>query len=622
MSRLRIFIKIIGLLLAAYLLLRLVFIITYSPGGIGVLATDPAILYWGLRLDLTAIIIINLPFAIFYLFIAPSLSHRAGTKIAKWLFIPVNLAFLAINTIDLAYYHFNSRRSTIDLVYAFTESLGSFAGLFARYWFMVVLFIIAAYLFIRISGQLLKNAFPLRDRKLTYYVTAVSMLLFVMLMARGLGSRPIGPSTPLLYFHPSLQPAVNNSTLNFLYSAFRFKTKLERKSFFSPAALDSTFSIRRQYVQLKPMMKKNVVIFLLESMNESFFQPGPGRAYTPFLDSIRAVSTVCVNAYQNGHESVKGALATLASLPPFTEEPMFISNYSSVPFNGIGTLLERQGYTTNFFLGAEHDHFNFAKLCRMTGIRNYYSRDDVDMPFEDDGHWGIYDEYFFDFFSRKSATVAQPFLSVLYNISTHPPFSIPPSRKKEFSIDGQDEQKNSVSYMDDCFRRLFGRIGGEAWFGNTVFLFIADHSLPPYTEERSALYSSLRIPFFIHDPAAPIGRSINRTVQQLDLVPTVMDLLHYPKPFMSFGNSVYDSAYGFSVSRINGALQLVDDSTLTGMDESANRLLYHYNLHNDPRLQNNRAQSNHAPAFQQTRMLQAILQRFNNSILDNNLEVK
>src|SRR3990170_35005 len=138
-------------------------------------------------------------------------------------------------------------------------------------------------------------------------------------------------------------------------------------------------------------------------------------------------SMVCTNSFENGHESAKGVVAALASIPPFLDEPFYMSDYNSIPFNGIGTILKKEGYQTNFFLGADEDHFNFGKLCRMIGIDNYYSKEDYNHPEHDDGTWGIYDEYFFQNFAEKMSGNPTPFLSVLYNISSHPPFAIPAS---------------------------------------------------------------------------------------------------------------------------------------------------------------------------------------------------
>jgi len=61
-------------------------------------------------------------------------------------------------------------------------------------------------------------------------------------------------------------------------------------------------------------------------------------------------------------------------------------------------------------MGAEYDHFGFARLCKMVGIDDYYSRDTYGKhPEQYDGNWGIYDEYFFNYFSDVVSKKKQPF---------------------------------------------------------------------------------------------------------------------------------------------------------------------------------------------------------------------
>jgi phosphoglycerol transferase MdoB-like AlkP superfamily enzyme len=463
---------------------------------------------------------------------------------------------------------------------------------------------------------------PAGERRMGYAVWLAPILFLALSFAisRGFGKRPIGPSTPLLYFRPTAQPLVNNSTLNVLYSIIRAKSRLERKDFYTAPGLDSIFTIRRQYNADSSLQKKNVVIFVLESFSEAYFRPGPLRAQTPFLDSLRGKSRVFTSAFQNGHESTKGLLSILASMPPFLDEPLFISNYNAVPFDGIGSLLKNEGYTTNFFLGAEYDHFNFAKLCRMVGIDHYYSKDNYHHPGNnDDGNWGIYDEFFFPHFADVTSQMPQPFFSVLYNISSHPPFKLPPARRAAFSIAGQDAQRNSISYVDDCFRRLFDTIRKQPWFANSIFVFTADHSLLDNTGRASYLYESLHIPLFIYDPADPLYREMNSPVQQLDIVPTIADMLHYPKPFMSFGNSMLRPTGGYSISRSYGEYQLIDSVGITGFDENSGKLVFYYDWRNDTLLKNNLYTDPVGKERERSGLVKGILQRFNNSILDRTL---
>lgn len=624
MQRIKTVLKLVLLLLGIYLLLRILFQLLYYPSIS--FSEELKVLYWGLRLDFAAIVYTNILFFIFYFLPGPFLPAVWQKRLGVLIFLLINLPFIALNLIDLIYYQFNLRRSTVDLFYVFADSVHSFGALFRQYWYVVISFILIAIALAWVVKRIIyRNNEVVKEKRIWRWALPILFIGFCLVVARGWGRRPIVPSTALLHVEASKQPLVNNSTLNILYSWLRFSTRIEKKNYFPPAVLDTIYTIRRQYPQQQGLDRRNIVIFLLESFNENFFTPGPGRTKTPFFDSLMEKSTVCVNAYANGHESSKGSMAVLGSIPSFPDEPLFISNYNAVKMKGIGSILKEEGYDTNFFLGAEYDHFNFAKLCRMIGIENYYSKDTYNHPGHDDGNWGIYDEYFFSYFAAITAQKKTPFFSVLYNISSHPPFTIPENEKTQFTIAGQSAQQNSITYVDDCFRRLFEKIKNQAWFSNTLFVFCSDHTLLKDVYDKSYQYKAYHIPLFIYDPSRPQQAIINRTVQQLDIVPSVLDRIHYSKPFMSFGNSIFrpdGESKHFSICRIGEHYQLTDSATITGYDSHAEKVIYHYQFKTDSLLAHNLVNTGDPSILQKERLIRAILQRFNNSMLEQDLLVK
>jgi phosphoglycerol transferase MdoB-like AlkP superfamily enzyme len=625
MQRIKTISKLMGSLLLLYLLLRVVFGFIYFRNENFSIREYLSIFYWGLRLDFAALFYCNVGFLFFYFFIAPFFSNVWQWRLSAALFSVINLPFVAINFIDLVYFRYTYRRSTIDILNILEDSIHSFRALFNLYWFVLLLYIIAAVFFVFLVVRILKTHKHRSDER--WYMVWVAPIIFIgisFLVARGLKSRPIVPSSALLRVDPAAQPLVNNSTLNILYSTFRFSHKPERKSYFTPAVLDSIYPIRHEYAGLE-FKKRNVVVFILESFDAGFFNPGPRRAYTPFLDSLMNLSTVCDNAFANGHESVKGIMAILGSIPPFLDEPIFISNYSAVPFKGIGTLLKEEGYSTSFFLGAEYDHFNFAKLCRMVGLDEYYSQDDYKHPEQDDGSWGIYDDFFFKYFAEIISQKTQPFFTVLFNLSSHPPFKIPEEQRAQLSIPGQSPQLNSITYVDHSFRKLFQNIKAQPWFSQTLFVFCADHTLLEDVYDRSRLYKGFHIPLFIYDPQQNEQETIRRTVQQLDLVPTILYKLGYSKPFMSFGKNIYSAdslSARYSIYKGNEGYQLTGDGMLTGFDDKSNTLLYHYNYLQDSMLTRNLADPGDSLIQSRVDIIKAIVQRFNNSLLDRGLMIE
>jgi phosphoglycerol transferase MdoB-like AlkP superfamily enzyme len=608
------------------MLLRIVFGFIYFSEHHFTLYDLWRIFIGGLRIDAVSFLYVNIIFLLYFIFIVPFLPDKWKITLSVILFAVINLPFIALNFIDLVYFKYTLRRSTIDIFYVVGGTLHAFGALFRQSWHVLLLFIAVAIGFVYVVKKIMKSGVGAKPKWYQQYLTPF-FIIAVLVFAAWYRGRLVTPSTAILTNDPVVQPLVNNSTLNILYSCIRSAEWLERKEYFTDSKLDEIYTIQHQYEQDSNFQKRNVVIFILESLSADFFKEGPEKARTPFFDSLLNYSTVCTNAFANGHESVKGLTAILASIPPFTEQPLYISDYSAVPFDGIGTILKNEGYNTNFFHGAEYDHFNFAKLCRMTGIDNYYSKDTYDHSEHDDGNWGIYDEYFFNYFADVMEKKEQPFFSVLFNTSTHPPFATPSIHRDRFKIPGQRAQLNSVTYLDYSFSQLFERIRKQPWFSNTLFVFCADHTLLENTDRRSYVYNAYHIPLFIYDPQDPTKREITRVTQQLDVVPTILSKLHYAKSFMSFGNDflVPDSlSYGFSIARKNDGYQLIDSAGLLCMDDQVDKpfahILYQYHYKTDTALKNNFYTD--AESHRREEYLKAIIQRFNNSLLDRKLLIR
>ena len=114
---------------------------------------------------------------------------------------------------------------------------------------------------------------------------------------------------------------------------------------------------------------------------------------------------------------------------------------------------------------------------------------------------------------------------------------------------------------------------------------------------------------------------IEKPVQQLDIVPTILDILDYGKPFMSFGNSMLKNSNSFVYSRINNVYQILDMNYIAGLPESADRLAYIYNYRNDSLLKNNLPVSS-ARAKELEAHLKGFLQRYVTALNENDLLVK
>lgn len=609
--------KLFATMFMIYALLRLSFLLTYFPEESWSFLQILKLFYWGFRMDFTALFYINIPFLLYWFFIDPFIRFQWKEKLAVSFFSIINLPFLAVNFLDLVYFKYNHRRSTVDLLDVFADSSSAFSSFLQEYWYVLIIFILVSISVVVRGKRIVSRTTERKSSLIAYLVTSLLFLLAATFIARGFSKRPILPSTPLLYFQPAYQPLVNNSTFNLLYSIIRKQTLLEEKKYFTSPELDSIYNIQHHYKHDSAFQKRNVVFFVLESFSKEFFKGGGQQAKMPFFDSLMQHSTVFNNAYANALESNKGLPAILASLPDVMDEPIYLSNYSNIKLKGIGHMLKEEGYNTSFFMGAEYDHFGFARLCKMIGIDDYYSIQTYgEHNDQHDGTWGIYDEYFFRYFAETMAEKQQPFFTTLFNISSHSPYKIPETTARSVNVKGQLPHQNSVTYVDHCYKQLFQQIQHQPWFNNTLFVFIADHGFR-YTQQSNEMLKEIQIPFFIYDPQQPAHTPVAATVKQLDVVPSVLDKLKYSKPFYSFGSSVFQNGDHFSINRLNGVFQYIDSTDFIGFDEANDKMLFHYKHRYDTFLRNNLILTPDNGREAKFNKLKAFIQRANNSLINN-----
>lgn len=624
-QKVRVALRLLLFWLVVYALLRVVFLNLYFAGT---MEGQPVtrMFYWGARIDFSTLFYIHLPFLLYYFFLYDLLPVKPAQWIV-WLLLLAPVPFLALNCIDLVYFGFGNRRSTVDLLYVWKDTMVAVPGFIVSYWWLFLGFAAIVGLYLWMVRKLLRREVATGGqprRSLRSYVVRGVLLVLMAGIAYGETARPIMPATPLLYFPPQYQPLVVNSTATFLYSYFRRQESLAEKSYYPAPQLDSLFSIRRQYASPEPFQRKNVVIFIMESFCKEYLEDTSAfRCETPFLDSLIARGTWCADAYANGSGSNQGIVAILASLPSLTDEPYYYSAYSNNRINGIWSLLKKEGYSTHFFLGASPDHYGFGKFCQMVGIDHYYSEVDFGDARFHDGQWGIYDHQFLPWAAGVLNRQRGPFLATVFNLSTHTPFTVPAELRHRFERPGIEPWQASGAYFDYSLRLFFDSVKHEPWYRNTLFVFTADHSTIGALT-RSNGYLSYRIPIFLFDPADTTRRVIGRPVQQLDIVPTILDRLHYPRPFMSFGQSMGDSSHSYVINRFYDRIQVHDGHFMLGYRAETDQPVYLYDIENDFNLKANLLDDPQYAAQRQALEQRARMwvQRYNNSLIQHRLWVE
>lgn len=578
--------------------------------------------YWGLRYDLFTIILLYSPVFLLSIlgFLISSLNFKKVIqKVESILFFGLTTFISIIMVADVAYFRFNGRRSTIEVLNLLDHSKSAFVSFIKGYNELIVILALIMLGFF----YFLKKIIGIHEESLSKKQWAICIIFFSLLVFVGIGSkkRPLQPKTATYYVSSKHTSIITNTPLTLLYSLYKKQTVLPSKNYMSDKEARQIAPIFHTF-KGKEFKKKNIVIFVLESFSREYLIDGHiNRARTPFLDSLMHRSILFENAYANATTSTYGIMCILGGIPAFMDEPYFSSIYSQNKFLGIGDILKKEGYTNSFFFGAEDDHFGFRKKLALLGIDNYYSQEY--MPnFEDyhDGSWGIYDHVFFKFAAQELRKQPKPIFSTIFNISSHYPYKIHPNFKENMA-DGRLPSLQSIEYVDYSLKKFFESIAKEPWYNETVFLFISDHwaKIPGIIE--NSMVGKYQIPAFMHLPGHPKQVIVKDVFQQLDVLPSILDTLGYKGRMMSFGKSIFDQnvGYRYTINEYENVYQIIDDTYVLTYNEKLEKSLSLFNHIIDKNLTENLTKQHPEVVEKMEKYLKANIQMYNNSLIENKL---
>lgn len=370
--------------------------------------------------------------------------------------------------------------------------------------------------------------------------------------------------------------------------------------------------------------KKNICLIIFESLGKEYIGSLNGKqndSYTPFLDSLIQHSFVFENAYANAKKSIEGIPAIVASLPALMDDPYITSPYNSNQFTSIAGLLNDVGYNTMFFHGGTNGTMGFDNFSAMAGFKKYFGRKEYGNENDFDGSWGIFDESFLQYTCKKISEGSKPFFSTVFTLSSHHPYHIPEKYQGKFKK-GNLNILESIGYADYSLKKFFESASKEDWYANTVFVITGDHtseSDAAFYKERVGMYS---VPVIFFDPSRNQKVLSDKSVQQIDILPTLMNYIHYPEKYFSFGNDMFDSskANNECISFINGSYQLIEGKYALHFIQNKASALFEFT--SDSLLQNNLLDKLPEKTNELSLKTKAIIQQFNHALIHNKMTVE
>jgi putative membrane protein len=512
--------------------------------------------YYGFAFDTTAILYTNLLFILLSILPLWINTRKKYQKIVFYTYFITNALAYSTNFVDMLYYPFSKSRLT-TASFAVIENEKNKWELFytflGMYWHTFLLFFVLILLWIYLY-KLIKIQ-PISIPKKSYFISSTLLFpIFGLLTLAGIRGGDLATSTrPINILDASRHVTISSHADVILNTPFTLIRTIGKDKGFREYHF-----VTQEYIQehIKPIKKyhrerkkrPNIVLFILESFGREYWgcmntnrNIPDYKSYTPFLDSLAQHAYVFDNAYCNGWQSIHGMSSMLAGIPTlkvaYTSSP-----YVKQPTESLVSIAKEMGYDTSFFHSAPNGSMGFLGFSNILGIDHYYGKTEYNNEADYDGIWGIWDEPFFQYMNNTISKKKEPFLATIFTVSSHHPFKIPAKYEGKFDK-GTLEIHQCIGYTDYSLKKFFESAQKEPWYQNTIFVFVNDHPNQIYYDHYKQPITAMgaAILFFSPNPELlGIGKS-SEIAQQIDIYPSLVDLMGYNKPFRSWGRSLFSS---------------------------------------------------------------------------------
>lgn len=316
----------------------------------------------------------------------------------------------------------------------------------------------------------------------------------------------------------------------------------------------------------------NVIIVQLESFQSSVIgQKINGEELTPNLNWLKEETIYFPNFYHQTHEgrTSDAEFVTLTSLHPIKSGSVY-TQYAGNDFDGLPAHLKRYGYKTAAMHAFERSFWNRDEIYDDIGFDKFYSKRD----FSEDGQIGmaLNDKEFLAESVGYASEMESPFFVYMVALTSHTPYEFP-KELEQLDLSNYDDELlrgyyHTVHYVDEAVGDMVSDLKEKGLWEESLVVFYGDHdSGLTHSGTEMATDAGAKnvvelfeldhgVPLFIKEPGVNSGSTNESIGGQMDIAPTVLDMLDIDPPFM-LGDSLLNDQENLTVFR-NGSFRFND----------------------------------------------------------------
>jgi phosphoglycerol transferase MdoB-like AlkP superfamily enzyme len=336
----------------------------------------------------------------------------------------------------------------------------------------------------------------------------------------------------------------------------RFQSQNEKKS--TPSSLYPLFKYTQGFtgekvfhIQKDKEEKPHVIFLFMESFRaKNVGALGAEIGVTPQFDRLSNEGILFTDFYANSVRTSRSAISSLFGIPSDVDGSEVAARIK-IPFVGIPQLMHSGGYETSYLHNGPVEFENQDQFFNLHGYDEVHGKETIakDYPKMKFSSWGLPDECLMhhaaNFLEKRKD---DPQFLTLFTITNHHPWNLPehseaPSFPSEISRIYR-KYLNTFHYSDACLGLFTHLLEEKGLLDNTLLFILGDHGYPMgehsnFIEQRYLYEENIRVPLLIYGKGRIIEPTrIKTPCSQLDLVPTLMDILGLHGFNLSIGSSL------------------------------------------------------------------------------------
>ena len=562
--RTKLFLFYFSLCIIIFFLYRVIFLLAYQDrldgASVGLILQSFLV---GLRFDASVTASVISPFY-FLSLLFPLNRFRAYQFL--WAFLPnIFIVWIAMHLIGDTVYFANANKHLgyEGFVFLNKDIFVLIQSFFLEQPILFLIAILSITIYLSLAVYIYRNYFIYAETSRKPLSRGLELLLFLLISAlliRG-GTQPtsLRPSHAIIsnngfinilglngvftsYYDLSQTQIPNAKKVPFAESALfvRDAISYEGAEFVNPA-----FPILRKVTAVNENNPPNLVIILLESWTGKFVKPiskdglVDGIEVTPNFNRLSEKGVFFRRFFATGGRTSNGLIATLTGIPDRPMMSVLHTQEANARVSGIGKLLKQANYESLFMTGSDLSFENIEPHIKQWGFHKIVDERTIDKTKRfKKGVWGFDDEDGLTLFNEylRAQNKDKPFLATYLTISTHYPYKVPDKKFEVFNSKTKDfAYLNTYHYADFAIGEFMRLAEKEAYFENTVFVFLADH-----THHRDLNhYEDRNIPLLFYAPSKLKPEIRENIGSQIDLIPTLLGFVAKPILFSAMGKDLF-----------------------------------------------------------------------------------